>query len=289
MAVTGNVKSAFSSVVTATNTTKLLTPTAKVIVNANGSFTISWNAVAGAEKYEVYYDNGAGYKLLRTVTDISTTTSIAPYGKKYSYKVRAVTSKNSSAASNYSNIVTATNTTKLPTPTAKVTVNANGSFTVSWNAVAGADKYDVYYDNGAGYKLLRTVTDTSITTSAAPYGKKYSYKVKAVNNSNAASDFSNIVTATNTTKLQTPTAKATVNTNGSFTISWNTVTGADKYELYIKQADGSYKLMKATTAISFTTAIAAQGKTYSYKVRAVTSQNSSATSNYSNVVSATRK
>ncbi|MDE6110679.1 MAG: hypothetical protein K2F65_02050, partial [Eubacterium sp.] len=189
----------------------------------------------------------------------------------------------------FSSVVTATNTTKLQTPTAKVTVNANGSFTISWNTVTGAEKYELYIKNTDGsYRLMNTTTGTSFTTAAAAYGKSYSYKIMAVTG-NVKSAFSSVVTATNTTKLLTPTAKATVNANGSFTISWNTVTGADKYELYIKQADGSYKLMKTTTAISITTAVAAQGKTYSYKVRAVTKQNSSATSNYSNVVSATRK
>ncbi|MDE6110381.1 MAG: hypothetical protein K2F65_00550, partial [Eubacterium sp.] len=283
--------SAFSSVVTATNNKKLQAPTIKAVVNANGSFTISWNAVTGAEKYDVYYNSGTGYKLFRTVTGTLTTTAIAAKGKTYSYKVRAVTNKSSSATSNYSNVVSVANMDKLRTPTAKIVTNTNGSFTISWNAISGAEKYGVYYDNGAGYKLLRTVTGTSITTSQAPYGKKYSYKVRAVTskNSSATSNYSNVVSATNTKKLQTPTAKAVVNANGSFTISWNAVAGATSYQLYIKQADGSYRLMKTTTAISYTTAVAAQGKTYSYKVRAVTNQNSSAASNYSNVVSATRK
>ncbi len=89
--------------------------------------------------------------------------------------------------------------------------------------------------------------------------------------------------------IATPTLKATVNANGSFKLSWNKVAGAEKYELYIKQANGSYKLMKTTTATSFTTAVAAKGKTYSYKVRAVTSKNKNATSNYSKVVSVKRK
>ncbi|MDE5671312.1 MAG: hypothetical protein K2I14_07640, partial [Eubacterium sp.] len=95
--------------------------------------------------------------------------------------------------------------------------------------------------------------------------------------------------AKNTKKLATPTLKATVNKNGSFKLSWNKVTGADKYELYIKQANGSYKLMKTTTATSFTTAVASKGKTYSYKVRAVTSKNKNATSSYSKVASVKRK
>ena len=101
--------------------------------------------------------------------------------------------------------------TRLQTPTAKAVVNANGGFTISWNKITGADKYDVYYyDNGTGYKLLRTVTGTSTTTGTAPYGKKYSYKVRAVNSKNSAvtSAFSAAVTAINNKKLQTPTLKA---------------------------------------------------------------------------------
>ncbi|MDE6110594.1 MAG: hypothetical protein K2F65_01625, partial [Eubacterium sp.] len=125
----------------------------------------------------------------------------------------------------------------------------------------------------------------------AAYGKQYSYKVRALNGTNSAvtSAYSSVVSAANTKILQTPTMKATVNANGSFTLSWGAITNATAYELYIKQANGSYKLMITTTATSYTTAVAAKDKTYSYKVRAVTSKNSSATSNYSNVVSATRK
>ncbi len=87
-------------------------------------------------------------------------------------------------------------------------------------------------------------------------------------------------------KLTAPAGvKVVVNKNGTFTLSWNKVTGADKYELYIKQANGSYKRMKATTANSFTTAVA-KGKAYSYKVRAVKNSNGSAASAYSSVVNA---
>ncbi|MDE5671366.1 MAG: leucine-rich repeat protein, partial [Eubacterium sp.] len=211
-AIAGNVKSDFSNVVNVTNNKKLQAPMAKAVVNANGGFTISWNAVVGADRYDVYIDNGTGYKLYKTVTGTSVTTGTAHYGKKYSYKVRAVNSKNSAITSVFSSAVTAINNKRLVTPTAKAVVNANGGFTISWNAVSGADKYDVYYDNGTGYKLLRTVTGTSTTTGTAPYGKKYSYKVRAVNSKNSAitSAFSSAVTATNNKKLQTPTMKVTV-------------------------------------------------------------------------------
>ncbi len=268
--------------------TKLAAPKAKAVVNANGGFTISWNKIRGADKYDVYYDNGTGYKLLRTVTGTSTTTGTAPYGKKYSYKVRAVNSKNSAVTSAFSTAVTATNTKKLQTPTAKAVVNANGGFTISWNKVTGADKYDVYYDNGTGYKLLRTVTGTSTTTGTAPYGKKYSYKVRAVNSKNSAitSAFSSAVTAINNKKLVTPTLKATVNANGTFTLSWNKVTGATRYGIYMLESNGKYKWIKSTSATSWTAGTAQYGKKYTYKVFAV-NDNTSVKSEFSSAVSAT--
>ncbi|MDE6111597.1 MAG: leucine-rich repeat domain-containing protein [Eubacterium sp.] len=68
-------------------------------------------------------------------------------------------------------------------------------------------------------------------------------------------------------QLSAPTLKATVNSNGTFTLSWNKIAGADKYEVYIKQADGSYKLMKTTTETSYTTAFAAYGKQYTYIIQ----------------------
>ena len=360
--------------------TRLQTPTAKAVVNTNGGFTISWNKVTGADKYDVYYDNGTGYKLLRTVTGTSTTTGTAPYGKKYSYKVRAVNSKNSAVTSAFSAAVTATNNKKLQTPTlkatvnangsfklswnkvtgatrygiymlesngkykwikstsatswttgtaqygkkytykvfavndntsvksefssavsatnnkklqattAKVTVNANGSFKISWNKVTGATKYGIYMKQANGsYKWIKTVTGTSWSTAVAAYGKQYTYKVLAANNNKSAQTFSNVVNAKNTKKLQTPSLKVAVNKNGSFKLSWGKVTGATSYQIYMKQSNGTYKLIKTTSSTSFTTAVAAKGKTYSYKVRAVTSKNKNATSNYSKVVSAKRK
>ena len=268
--------------------TGLKAPVLKAAVNANGSFKLSWNKVSGAEKYELYIKQADGsFKLMKTTTGTSFTTAVGAYGYQYTYKMRAVKGNTKSA---YSSAVNAKNTKKLQAPTAKATVNANGSFKLSWNKVTGATKYGIYMKQTNGsYKWIKTVTGTSWSTAVAQYGKQYSYKVLAANNNKSAQTFSNVVNAKNTKKLQTPTLKVTVNKNGSFKLSWGKVTGATSYQLYIKQTNGSYKLMKTTSSTSFTTAVAAKGKTYSYKVRAVTSKNKNATSNYSNVVSAKRK
>ena len=282
--------SAYSSAVNATNNKKLQTPTMKATVNANGTFKLSWNAVSGATAYELYIKQADGsYKLMKTTTATSFTTAFATYGKQFSYKMRAVTSKNKSAASAYSSVVNAKNTKKLQTPTLKVTVNTNGTFKLSWNKVTGAEKYELYIKQANGsYKLMKTTTSTSFTTAFATYGKQFSYKMRAVKG-NTKSAYSSVVNAKNTKKLQTPSLKVAVNKNGSFKLSWGKVTGATSYQIYMKQSNGTYKLIKTTSSTSFTTAVASKGKTYSYKVRAVTSKNKNATSNYSKVVSAKRK
>ncbi|MDE5670152.1 MAG: hypothetical protein K2I14_01630, partial [Eubacterium sp.] len=155
-----------------------------------------------------------------------------------------------------------------------------------------ADKYELYIKQADGsYKLMKTTTATSFTTAFATYGKQFSYKMRAVSSKNKsiASAYSAVVNAKNTKKLATPTLKATVNKNGSFKLSWGKVTGATSYQIYMKQSNGSYKLIKTTSSTSFTTAVASKGKTYSYKVRAITSKNKNATSSYSKVVSVKRK
>lgn len=180
---------------------------------------------------------------------------------------------------------------ELKAPVLKATVNLNGSFKLFWNKIEGAEKYELFIKNADGsYKLMKTTADTSFTTAVGEYGKQYSYKIRAVravdNKHSYISDYSSAVNAVNKKKLQTPAMKASVNSDGSFKLSWNAVAGAKSYQLYIRQANGSYKLMKTTTATSFTTIIADYGKQYSYKMKAVISANGSASSDYSKAVNA---
>ena len=120
---------------------QLAAPTLKVSVNANGTFTLSWNKVSGASKYDLYIKQSDGsYKVMKTTTATSFTTAFATYGKQYAYKMKAV----GSSTSDFSNTVNATNNKKLQTPTMKATVNANGTFKLSWSAVAGATAYQLH-------------------------------------------------------------------------------------------------------------------------------------------------
>ena len=118
--------------------------------------------------------------------------------------------------------------------------------------MSGAIKYGIYMKNANGkYTWIKTVTGTSWTTGTAQYGKAYSYKVWAVGSSNSiTSEYSSAVNVTNDKKLQTPSnVKIKTNKNGKFTISWNKVIGADKYEVYVLDSKtNKYKLIKTTSS-----------------------------------------
>ncbi len=291
-AVKGNSKSAYSNIVNIKNTKKLLAPTAKAVVNNNGTFTLSWNKVSGATRYGVYMLGANGkYSWIKSTNATSWTTGTAQYGKKYTYKVFAVNDYNTSANSAFSKPFSATNNKKLQTPSAKVRVNNNGTFTLSWNKVPGATRYGVYMlDTNGAYKWIKSTASTSWTTGFAQYGKEYTYKVFAVNDKNksAASNFCSPFSAVNTKKLQAPSAEAIVNPDGTFTLYWNQVPGATRYGIYMLGANGKYSWIKSTSSTYWTTAVAQYGKEYTYKVIAVDDYNTSANSAFSKPFSVTR-
>ena len=71
--------------------------------------------------------------------------------------------------------------------------------------------------------------------------------------------------------LATPTAKIENKaSNGKPRLTWNTIEGAEEYQVYrATSKNGTYKKMYTTTGTSYTNTSAETGKRYYYKVRAV--------------------
>ena len=125
-----------------------------------------------------------------TTTGTQYTNTSAEVGKTYYYKVRAVRGEQSSE---YSTIKS--RTCDLARPTITVSLNNNGRPKISWNAVDGAEKYEIYRatsENGT-YSCIITTTKTEFTNTVADKGRAYYYKVRALHsNVNANSAYSAI-------------------------------------------------------------------------------------------------
>ena len=156
-------------------------------IASTGKIKLTWDKVDGAVKYEVWRatsKNGT-YTKLTTTTGTSVTNSKINAGETYYYKVKAIGSV-SAANGAYSEPVG--RTCDLARPEVTVKLNSNGKPVVSWKAVSGAVKYEVWRStskNGT-YTRITTTTKTSITNTKTEAGVTYYYKVKAIAKSSTA-------------------------------------------------------------------------------------------------------
>ena len=259
--------------------------------SASGKPQLTWAAVNGATKYEIYRSTqqGTGYSLLGTTTSTSYVNTGAAAGITYYYKVCAV---NSAGTSAYSNIVSGRAKAAIPAAP-RVTIgnsSASGKPQLTWAAVDGAAKYEIYRSTqqSTGFTLLGTTTSTNYVNTGAAVGTTYYYKVRALNVDGAAGAYSSTVSgAAKAVAPAAPTVTMTYSDGGKPKLTWSAVSGATSYRVYRSESRGTgYSLLGTTTSTSYVNTGAAVGKTYYYRVKAV---NSAGTSAYSNIVSGTAR
>ena len=259
--------------------------------SASGKPQLTWAAVDGAAKYEIYRSTqqSTGYSLLGTTTSTSYVNTSAAAGKTYYYKVCAV---NSAGTSAYSNIVSGRAKAAIPAAP-RVTIgnsSASGKPQLTWAAVDGAAKYEIYRSTqqSTGFTLLGTTTSTNYVNTGAAVGKTYYYKVRALNVDGAAGAYSSTVSgAAKAVAPAAPTVTMVYSDSGKPKLTWSAVSGATSYRVYRSESRGTgYSLLGTTTSTSYVNTGAAVGKTYYYRVKAV---NSAGTSAYSNIVSGTAR
>ena len=284
---------AWSSVVSVTYKQTLSAPTVTGGNDAQGRPTLTWNAVSGAAKYEVYRARSLNgdYIKYSTVTGTSyTNTSYIENGNTYYYKVRALKSDGTAGA--WSSVVSVTYKQTLSAPAVTGGNDAQGRPTLKWNAVTGAAKYEVYRarSKDGDYIKYSTVTGTSYTnTSYIENGNTYYYKVRALKSDGTAGAWSSIVAVTYKQTLSAPAVTGGNDAQGRPTLTWKAVTGAAKYEVYrARSKDGDYIKYSTVTGTSYTnTSYIENGNTYYYKVRALKSDGTAGA--WSSVVSVTYK
>ena len=252
--------------------------------SASGKPQLTWAAVDGAAKYEIYRSTqqSTGFTLLGTTTSTSYVNTGAAVGTTYYYKVRALNVDGAAGA--YSSTVSGAAKAVAPAaPTVTMTYSDNGKPKLTWSAVSGAASYRVYRSEsrGTGYSLLGTTTSTSYVNTGAAVGKTYYYRVKAVNSA-GTSAYSNIVSGTARTPAPAaPVLKGgTSSASGKPQLTWAAVDGAAKYDVYrSNSADGTFSKVGSTDKTTYVNTGAVQGVTYFYKIRAVGASGASGFSN----------
>ena len=149
-------------------------------LKSNTSAYLNWNTVKGATKYKISY-KAADYFSWSTIYTTKTAKTITGLkeGKKYTFKVTAITK-----SGNHTSMTTTLTT--LKSVTAKVKSKTDKSVKLTWNKDKNADGYIVYRKltkNGSWTKM-KTTKDTAYTVTKLKGEKAYYFKVVAYTKEN---------------------------------------------------------------------------------------------------------
>ena len=277
------VAGAYSSVVYVTYKQTLSAPTVTGGNDAQGRPTLKWNAVSGAAKYEVYRARSRSGEYIKysTVTGTSyTNTSYIEDGNTYYYKVRALDASGTAGA--WSSIVSVTyraaSTGTLPAPTVTGGNDAQGRPTLTWKAVTGAAKYEVYRARSRSGEYIKysTVTGTSYTnTSYIEDGNTYYYKVRALGSDGSYGPYSSVASVTYRATSSAVPAEVTMGkatAQGSYiTVTWDKAANAASYRVYRRVNNSSdwNVVASSVSGTSYTDWNVEPGVRYTYTVRGV--------------------
>ncbi|MCH5143104.1 MAG: hypothetical protein J1G07_05310 [Clostridiales bacterium] len=251
---------------------------APIITLNQSAGVISWNAVLNADGYEVY----EGATLVSSQTETTYTITKTEIGI-YKYTVKATSTDINYITSDASNEVTYTYSSSEVTPTQLTapTITLVGNL-ITWNTIENASHYEVYEGN----IIVARVVATSYTINKTAVGV-YSYSVKAAssNPNYLTSEKSNVeqytvVDSSQNTKLAAPQISLDEEKG---VITWNEVEHATGY---IVMENGM--AVSSVTETSYTITQTVVG-TYSYTVRATSTNPAYTTSDNSNEESYTVK
>lgn len=246
---------------------------AKVAVSlqTNG-VKVGWYLVDGAESYKIFrreiYSDGSksDWSEIYTAGAKATTyidkTTVS--GKQYEFTVRAYTAKGASAVCRFASTWFYT----APTVTTTAVV---GGVNVKWNAIPGANTYNVYrkYNGASSWTLIATVQGdvTTYLDKAAISGRNIDYTVRVFGKTNEGSS---TFTAKRIAYVGIPHLTSVANSVGGLTVKWNAVQNAQGYRVYRRAAGEKYFTYLGTvTSTTYVDKTVKNGVYYKYTVRTV--------------------
>ena len=236
---------------------------------------ISWNRVSNVKGYKVYlYDYSSNkYKYYKTTTSKSMTVKNLKTASKYKVRVRAYkTVKNKKYHGSYSTSIKVTTkpgqVKKLKSPT-----QTTSTINLTWSKVSGATRYRVYIcdNNNNKYKYYGNSKTNSITLKNLKATQRYKIKVRAyklVGNTKYYGSYSSVLEVA-TRPTQVKNLKCTAQSEKDLKLSWNRVSKASGYRIYIyNESKKAYEYKTTTTSTTIKITNLKQAKKYQIRVRA---------------------
>ena len=246
----------------------LATPKISKAESVYGGVKLTWNKVNGAAKYRVYYKGRKGWTRMVDTTSTSYIDKDVSSGRNYTYTVRCISADGKSFTSGYDS--KGKSVKYIAAPEISKLENVNGGVKITWNKVSGATKYRVYYKGSKGWTKMVDTTSTSYTDKDVSSGRNYTYTVRCISDDGKSFESGFNPKGSSIRYNQAPKILETNVVNGGIKVIWETENNTN-YRLYCKtEGKGWTKVCDSKTGV-VTHKNLQPNKTYTYTVRAISS------------------
>jgi len=236
--------------------------------------TLAWSMVNGAVSYNVYRSTSENGVYTKANTNAISTTSFTDTSAlqvtTYYYKVCAVSN---GVEGTLSNPVSVTTLKAAPANVQASTVT-DSSIKLTWNVTNGASGYNIYrsVNSNSGYEKINTglITSNEFTDTNVSQNTAYYYKVSAIVDNVETAQSAGIAVITRLIAVTNVQVSSTTLT--SINLTWNSVNGANNYNIYRSASEsGTYNKINSTqiTISSYSDMGLPSNTVYYYKICAI--------------------
>ena len=244
------------------------TPKISKAESVYGGVKLTWNKVNGAAKYRVYYKGRKGWTRMVDTTSTSYIDKDVSSGRNYTYTVRCISADGKSFTSGYDS--KGKSVKYIAAPEISKLENVNGGVKISWGKVSGATKYRVYYKGRKGWTRMVDTTSTSYIDKDVSSGRNYTYTVRCISDDGKSFESGFNPKGSSIRYNQAPKILETNVVNGGIKVIWESENNTN-YRLYCKtEGKGWTKVCDNKTGV-VTHKNLQPNKTYTYTVRAISS------------------
>ena len=245
----------------------LATPKISKAESVYGGVKLTWNKVNGAAKYRVYYKGRKGWTRMVDTTSTSYIDKDVSSGRNYTYTVRCISADGKSFTSGYDS--KGKSVKYIAAPEISKLENVNGGVKITWNKVNGASKYRIYHKNSSDWFRVSDTTSNSIVDKSVGMGT-YTYTVRCISDDGKSFESGFNPKGSSIRYIQAPKILETNVVNGGIKVIWDSEENTN-YRLYCKtEGKGWTKVCDSKTGV-VTHKNLQPNKTYTYTVRAISS------------------
>jgi fibronectin type 3 domain-containing protein len=246
----------------------------------DASISLNWASVSASDAYLIYRSSSKDpvFRVIASSETAMYKDTAVEKGVTYQYKVSAINAGGESPLSNVVEVFTFDSTQPLPPVPSELNVVETKSITVKldWIPVDDAISYSIFRatEQNGTYEKIGSTSTAEYTDSTVIPSSTYYYKVTTTGIGGESEKSASVTTTTKSpvTLPEVPTGLASGKvTTSTFEINWNSVLGAESYNIYRKaNGDSGFTKIDNTASAIYIDDSISVGKTgYTYKISAL--------------------